>query len=57
MWSFPQFFGTEGRLRLDGLVRGVESSAKSAQLDINDALKDLEALMVKAREVVAWPGS
>jgi len=56
MWSFPQFFGTEGRWRLDGLVRGVESSAQSAQLDMNGALKDLDALMVKAREMVRLAG-
>jgi hypothetical protein len=41
---------------LDGLVRGVESSAQSAQLDMDDALKDLDALMVKAREMVRLAG-
>jgi ESCRT-II complex subunit VPS36 len=41
---------------LDGLVRGVETSAQSAQLDMNDALKDLDALMVKAREMVRLAG-
>jgi ESCRT-II complex subunit VPS36 len=41
---------------LDGLVRGVETSAKSAQLDMNDALKDLDALMIKAREMVRLAG-
>src|SRR6267142_341479 len=41
---------------LDGLVRGVETSAQSTQLDMNDALKDLDALMVKAREMVGLAG-
>jgi ESCRT-II complex subunit VPS36 len=41
---------------LDGLVRGVESSAQSARLDMKDALKDLDALMVKAREMVRVAG-
>ena len=40
----------------DGLVRGVETSTRSAQLDMNDALKDLDALMVKAREMVRLAG-
>jgi ESCRT-II complex subunit VPS36 len=40
------------RVVLDGLFRGVQSSAQSAQLDMKDALKDLDALMVKAREMV-----
>ena len=43
-------------MRPDGLVRGVESSVQSAQLDMNDALKDLDALMVKAREMVRLAG-
>jgi len=37
-------------------VRGVETSAQSTQLDMNDALKDLDALMVKAREMVRLAG-
>ncbi|KAI9430859.1 EAP30/Vps36 family-domain-containing protein [Lactarius indigo] len=41
---------------LDGLVRGVETSTRTAQLDMNDALKDLDALMVKAREMVRLAG-
>ena len=40
----------------DGLVRGVETSAQSAQLDMNDALRDLDALMVKTREMVRLAG-
>ncbi|KAI0299049.1 EAP30/Vps36 family-domain-containing protein [Multifurca ochricompacta] len=44
------------RFGIDGLVRGVETSAQSAQLDMNDALKDLDALMVKAREMVRLAG-
>ena len=55
-WPLSSLFGTEGRRRLDSLVRGVESSAQSAQLDMNDALKDLDALMVKAREMVRLAG-
>ena len=41
---------------LDGLVRHVESTAQSAQLDMDDALKDLDALMIKAREMVRLAG-
>jgi ESCRT-II complex subunit VPS36 len=48
--------GAESGRVLDGLVRGVHSSAESAQLDMNDALKDLDALMVKAREMVRLAG-
>jgi len=44
------------RFGIDGLVRGVETSAHSAQLDMNEALKDLDALMVKAREMVRLAG-
>jgi len=40
----------------DGLVRGVETSAQSTQLDLDDALKDLSALMVKTRELVRLAG-
>ena len=40
----------------DGLVRGVETSAQSTQLDLDDALKDLGALMVKTRELVRLAG-
>ncbi|KAI0277813.1 EAP30/Vps36 family-domain-containing protein [Russula aff. rugulosa BPL654] len=47
---------TTERFGIDGLVRGVESSAQSAQLDMNDALKDLDALMVKARDMVRLAG-
>ncbi|KAN0118246.1 EAP30/Vps36 family domain containing protein [Russula decolorans] len=47
---------TSERFGIDGLVRGVESSTQSAQLDMNDALKDLDALMVKAREMVRLAG-
>jgi ESCRT-II complex subunit VPS36 len=55
-WPLLSFFGFEGRRRLDGLVRGVESSAQSAQLDMNGALKDLDALMAKARDMVRLAG-
>ncbi|KAH9031892.1 EAP30/Vps36 family-domain-containing protein [Lactarius pseudohatsudake] len=41
---------------LDGLVRGVDISTQTARLDMNDALKDLDALMVKAREMVRLAG-
>jgi len=44
------------RVGIDGLVRGVETSVQSTQLDMNDALKDLDALMVKAREMVRLAG-
>jgi len=44
------------RFGIDGLVRGVETSTRSAQLDMNDALKDLDALMVKAREMLRLAG-
>lgn len=44
------------RFGIDGLVRGVETSTRSEQLDMNDALKDLDALMVKAREMVRLAG-
>jgi ESCRT-II complex subunit VPS36 len=37
-------------------VRGVETSAQSTQLDMHDALKDLDALMVKAGEMVRLAG-
>jgi ESCRT-II complex subunit VPS36 len=37
-------------------VRDAETTARSAQLDMNDALKDLDALMVKAREMVRLAG-
>jgi EAP30/Vps36 family len=37
-------------------VRHVESTAQSARLDMDDALKDLDALMVKAREMVRLAG-
>ena len=37
-------------------MRRVETSTRSAQLDMNDALKDLDALMVKAREMVRLAG-
>ncbi|KAH9003683.1 EAP30/Vps36 family-domain-containing protein [Lactarius hatsudake] len=47
---------TAERIGIDGLVRGVETSTRTAQLDMNDALKDLDALMVKAREMVRLAG-
>ncbi|KAI9511222.1 EAP30/Vps36 family-domain-containing protein [Russula earlei] len=47
---------TTERFGIDGLVRGVETSAQSAQLDMNEALKDLDALMVKAHEMVRLAG-
>ncbi|KAI0270582.1 hypothetical protein BC834DRAFT_922517 [Gloeopeniophorella convolvens] len=40
----------------NGLVRGVETSAQSTHLDMDDALKDLDALMIKAREMVRLAG-
>ncbi|KAI9461946.1 EAP30/Vps36 family-domain-containing protein [Lactarius psammicola] len=46
----------KSRPSLDGLVRGVETSTRSAQLDMNDALKDLDTLMVKTREMVRLAG-
>lgn len=36
----------------DGILRTVETSAKSAETDMRDALQDLEALMVKAKDMV-----
>ncbi|CCM05946.1 uncharacterized protein FIBRA_08185 [Fibroporia radiculosa] len=37
---------------LDGILRTVESTAATSQTDMEDALKDLEALMVKWRDMV-----
>ena len=54
--SFLSSWGVESRSIPDGLVRGVETSAQSTQLDMDDALKDLDALMVKAREMVRLAG-
>ncbi|KAH9990372.1 EAP30/Vps36 family-domain-containing protein [Russula vinacea] len=47
---------TAERFGIDGLVRHVESTAQSAQLDMDDGLKDLDALMIKAREMVRLAG-
>ncbi|KAI0060130.1 hypothetical protein BV25DRAFT_1888832 [Artomyces pyxidatus] len=47
----PERFGG-----IDSLVRGVQTSAQSRQLDMYDALKDLDALMIKAREMVRLAG-
>lgn len=40
----------------DGLLRTVETSAKARQTDMDDALQDLEALMIKARDMVKLAG-
>lgn len=37
---------------LDGILQSVETTASTAQTNMEDALQDLEALMVKAREMV-----
>jgi len=36
----------------DGILRNVEASAQNTEIDLNDALKDLEALMMKAKDLV-----
>ncbi|KIK98377.1 hypothetical protein PAXRUDRAFT_823931 [Paxillus rubicundulus Ve08.2h10] len=40
------------RSGIDGIMRNVEASAQSMETDLSDAFKDLEALMVKARDLV-----
>ncbi|THH15875.1 hypothetical protein EW146_g4671 [Bondarzewia mesenterica] len=39
-----------------GLLRSVETSAQTRQTGMDDALKDLEALMIKARDMVRLAG-
>jgi ESCRT-II complex subunit VPS36 len=36
----------------DGLIRNAETSAQTSRVDMTDALRDLEAFMIKAREMV-----
>ena len=37
---------------LDGILRNVETSAQTTEIELSDAFKDLEALMVKAQDLV-----
>jgi ESCRT-II complex subunit VPS36 len=37
---------------LDGILRNVETSAQNTETELSDALEDLEALMVKAQDLV-----
>ena len=37
---------------LDGILRNVETSAQNTETELSDAFKDLEALMVKAQDLV-----
>ncbi|KAG9310899.1 EAP30/Vps36 family-domain-containing protein [Chiua virens] len=51
----PAGGSTPGPLRrtgIDGILRNVETSAQNTETELSDALKDLEALMVKARDLV-----
>jgi ESCRT-II complex subunit VPS36 len=41
---------------IDGIMRNVEASAHITQTDLNDALKDLEGLMMKAKDLVHLAG-
>ncbi|KAF8883888.1 EAP30/Vps36 family-domain-containing protein [Gymnopilus junonius] len=41
-----------GRTGISGILRTVESSTKGRETDMKDALQDLEALMVKAKDMV-----
>ncbi|KAG2078596.1 hypothetical protein BDR04DRAFT_1087048 [Suillus decipiens] len=41
---------------IDGIMRNAEASAHITQTDLNDALKDLEGLMMKAKELVHLAG-
>lgn len=41
---------------IDGIMRNVEASAHVTQTDLNDALKDLEGLMMKAKDLVHLAG-
>ncbi|KAF8439946.1 EAP30/Vps36 family-domain-containing protein [Boletus edulis BED1] len=46
---------TPGPLRrsgIDGILRSVETSAQNTETELSDAFKDLEALMVKAQDLV-----
>ncbi|KAF7789123.1 hypothetical protein EIP86_000058 [Pleurotus ostreatoroseus] len=43
---------TAGRSGINGILQNVETTASSTQTKMEDALQDLEALMVKAREMV-----
>ncbi|KAH0834123.1 EAP30/Vps36 family-domain-containing protein [Lanmaoa asiatica] len=40
------------RSGIDGILRNVETSAQTTETDLSDAFKDLEALMVKAQDLV-----
>ncbi|OAX38083.1 hypothetical protein K503DRAFT_741756 [Rhizopogon vinicolor AM-OR11-026] len=40
------------RSGIDGIMRNVEESAHNTETDLNDSLKDLEAIMVKAKDLV-----
>ncbi|KAG1751759.1 EAP30/Vps36 family-domain-containing protein [Suillus lakei] len=41
---------------IDGIMRNVEASAHNTQTDLNDALKDLEGIMMKAKDLVHLAG-
>ncbi|KAG2135359.1 EAP30/Vps36 family-domain-containing protein [Suillus bovinus] len=41
---------------IDGIMRNVETSAHITQTDLSDALKDLEGLMMKAKDLVHLAG-
>ncbi|OJA20267.1 hypothetical protein AZE42_04302 [Rhizopogon vesiculosus] len=43
---------TSSFVSLDGIMRNVEESAHNTETDLNDSLKDLEAIMVKAKDLV-----
>ncbi|KAF9484811.1 vacuolar protein sorting-associated protein 36 [Pholiota conissans] len=45
-------YGTPGRSGISGILRTVETSAKGRETHMRDALQDLEALMVKAKDMV-----
>lgn len=51
----PEVSGAAGS-GIHGLLRTVETSAQTRQTGMDDALKDLEALMIKARDMVRLAG-
>lgn len=44
------------RSGIDGILRNIEESAQNTKTDLNDALKDLEALMMKAKALIHLAG-
>ncbi|XP_006464145.1 hypothetical protein AGABI2DRAFT_209196 [Agaricus bisporus var. bisporus H97] len=55
-FSFNHLACNDASIHLAGILRNVETSAQGRDTDLKNALQDLEALMIKARDMVKLAG-